>query len=106
MAVTPTAFADATLTNTLTTTLYTVGANKLAVITSVTVANTSASAVNVTLNLGTKYLFGAVTVAAYSTWTLGPNDLRKVIAAAGTIKGGASTASVVDVTISGVLIDV
>jgi hypothetical protein len=103
MSVTPTDFVDATLTGTLTTELW-AGSASQAIITNVTLCNTSASAVAVTLKLGAKALYSGNSMAPNSTWTLGPNDIRKVIAAGGKITGGAATGSVVDVTVSGVVI--
>ena len=100
---TPKRLAQAALTSTLTTVLYTVPASTGTIIKEVVISNTSTSAVPVTLRAaGTgvaNTLFPATSVPANSTVVLA---LSTVLAAGETITGGAATASVVGVTISGV----
>lgn len=100
MAVVAKKLYGGTLTTNLSTTLYTATA-VTAVVTSVTICNTSASSAALTLKLGGVTLYAAVTVPAGATWTLGPNDIRQVVEVSETITGGASAGSAIEVRISG-----
>lgn len=101
MAATPKKLYGGTLTTTTTATLYT-ASGVTAVVTSITVNNKSGSSANLTLTIDGTALFTATPVPAGATWTLGPTDIRQAIPASGTITGGASAGSALDVRISGV----
>lgn len=94
-----------TLTNTLTTNLYAVPANSKFVIKEISLCNSSAAPVNVTIKAGVAaselYIFKAVPIQAGETVTYG---MAKVLNTAEVIDGGDSAGSVVDCFISGVLI--
>ena len=100
MAFTSKKLYGGTLTTTLTTTLYTATAVK-ATVTSITVCNSSGADAAITLKLDGVALWAAATVPAGRTWTLGPNDIRQVIESSGTITGGASAGSAIELRISG-----
>jgi len=94
--------ARGTLTNTLTTTLYTVTDPADVIVTNIVLCNTSASAVNVTIDLDAVALLSATPVAAYSVATF---DIKLPIITSGSnllIRGGAATGSVVTYHIAGV----
>jgi hypothetical protein len=98
MATTSKALFRGAATTTLTTTLYTVPSATTAVVTNIVVANTAATAATFDLSLNDVKLADAVSIAADSIFAL---DLKQVIAATQTIKGGAS-ATTVNFHISGV----
>jgi hypothetical protein len=78
-------------TTTLTTTLYTVPSATTAVVTNIVVTNTGAAAYTFDLALDDVKIAAGTTIAANS---LAVFDLKQVLAAAKTIKGGASNAEV------------
>jgi hypothetical protein len=82
-------------TTTVTTLLYTVPSATTAVITSIAVANTAASAGTFTLAIGASgsevLLFDAVAIAADTTTVI---DLKQVLTAAEVIDGGASATTI------------
>jgi len=82
-------------TTTVTTLLYTVPSATTAVITSIAVANTAASAGTFTLAIGASgsevLLFDAVAIAADTTTII---DLKQVLTAAQVIDGGASATTI------------
>ena len=91
MANTAKALFRGAATTTVTTTLYTVPASTTAIITSIVVSNTSASAYTFTLSLDDVTLHGATSIAANSTVYI---DSKQVLATTKTIKGGASNTAV------------
>lgn len=93
-------FRGAATTNTATT-LYTTAATETAIITSIVLANTSASAQTATISVAGTAILSAVSVPANSTTTV---DLKVPLISTGsalTITGGASATSV-NIFISGV----
>jgi hypothetical protein len=101
MATTSKALFRGAATTTLTTTLYTVPSATTTVVTNIVVANTAATAATFDLSLNDVKLADAVSIAADSISVI---DLKQVIAATQTIKGGAS-ATTVNFHISGVEIN-
>jgi len=95
MANTAKALFRGAATTTLTTNLYTVPSATTAVITSIVVANTAASAGTFTLSIGPAgsevALFDAVAIAADTTTVI---DLKQVLAATEVIDGGASATTI------------
>lgn len=85
-------------TTTLTTTLYTVPASTTTVVTDIVVTNTAGSAGTFTLSLNDVRIAENVTVAANDSTVI---QIKQVLAATQTIKGGAS-ATTVNFHISGV----
>ena len=85
-------------TTTTTTTLYTVPSATTAVVTNIIVTNTAGSAGTFTLKLNDVDIATAVSVAANSITSI---DLKQVMTAAQTLKGGAS-ATTVNFHISGI----
>lgn len=101
MAVTPWV-ARGTLTDTLTTTLYTVSDSTSVIVTNIVLTNKTASSATVTLDFDGVYVLSAVTIDAYSVVTL---DIKQPIIASGAnklIRGGASAGSTIDYHVSGV----
>lgn len=101
MAMTPWV-ARGTLTNTLTTTLYTVTDPADVIVTNIVLCNTSSSAVAVTIDLDTVAILSATSVPANSVATF---DIKLPIITSGSnllIRGGAATGSVVTYHIAGV----
>ncbi len=90
-------FRGAATTNT-STTLYTVPANTTAIVTNIVVTNTANTDATYTLALDDVNLATLVTVGAYDSTVL---DIKQVLSATDTIKGGAS-ATTVNFHISGV----
>lgn len=78
-------------TTTTTTTLYTVPASTTAIITNIVVTNTGASSGTFTLSFDDVSIATTVTVASYDSVVL---DMKQVLAANKTIKGGASATSI------------
>lgn len=78
-------------TTTTSTLLYTVPSATTTVVSNIAVTNTAGSAYTFTLSLNNIDLHTATTIAANSTVYI---DLKQVLTAAQTIKGGASNASV------------
>ena len=76
---------------TTTTTLYTVPSATTAVVTNIVVSNTGGSAYTFTLYFDDVLFANTVTIAANSIATF---DIKQVLAAAKTIKGGASNTAV------------
>lgn len=74
-------------TTTVSTTLYTVPAEKTAVVTNIAATNTSASEATFTLSLGGVLLQDETSVPANTTAYI---DLKQVLSATDTIQGGAS----------------
>ena len=101
MAVTAVNMARATATITLTTTLYTVPAATTAIVTNIVVANKTATAATVTLDLDGFYIAFGVNVPGNSVVTF---DMKQALAATKLIRGGSGTATALDIHISGVLI--
>lgn len=97
MTATPKALSRGLLTAT-SATLYTVPAATTTIITNIVLANTSATAVSVTIALDGVAIVPATSVPAN---TVVPFDLRQALAATKTITGSASTAAVVGCHISG-----
>jgi len=95
MANTAKALFRGAATTTLTTNLYTVPSATTAVITSIALANTGASAADVTISIGAAgseiELLGAVEVSANTTTVI---DLKQVLGAAEVIDGGATSTDV------------
>lgn len=83
-------FRGAATTNT-STTLYTVPSATTTIVTNVVVSNNSASSQTFTLSLNDVALSTTVTVASYDSTVF---DLKQVLSATQTIKGGASATSV------------
>jgi hypothetical protein len=97
MAATPKALSRGLLAAS-STTLYTVPAATTAIITNILLANTSASAVAVTLALDGVVVVPAVSCAANTTTAI---DLRQVLTTTKQISGFAATAAVIACHISG-----
>ena len=91
MANTAKALFRGAATTTTTTTLYTVPASTTAVITSIAVTNTSSTAYTFTLSLDDVAIHTATAIQGNSTVYI---DVKQVLAAAKTIKGGASNTAV------------
>jgi hypothetical protein len=91
MANTAKALFRGAATTTTTTTLYTVPASTTAVITSIAVTNTSSTAYTFTLSLDDIAIHTATAIDGNSTIYI---DVKQVLAAAKTIKGGASNTAV------------
>ena len=91
MANTVKALFRGAATTTTTTTLYTVPASTTTVITSIAVTNTSATAYTFTLSLDDVAIHTATAIDGNSTVYI---DLKQVLSAAKTIKGGASNTAV------------
>lgn len=98
MATTPKALFRGAASTTTSTTLYTVPANTTAIVTNIVVTNTSASAQTYTLLFDDVSLATTVSVTANDSTIL---DIKQVLGAGKTIKGGASATSV-NLHISGV----
>jgi hypothetical protein len=98
MATTPKVLFRGAATTTTSTTLYTVPANTIAVITNIIVTNTAGSAGTYTMALDDVNLATTVNVPANDSAVL---DIKQVLAAGDTIKGGAS-ATTINFHISGV----
>jgi hypothetical protein len=90
-------FRGAATTNT-STTLYTVPANTTTIVTNIVVTNTASGDATFTLSLDDVTLANLVTVGGYDSTVL---DIKQVLSATDTIKGGAS-ATTVNFHISGV----
>lgn len=94
-----------TLTSTLTTNLYAVPATAKALIKEISICNSSAAPVQVTIKAGVAaseiYIYDALTVQAGETITQG---MAKMLNASEVIDGGDSVGGVVDIFISGALI--
>lgn len=78
-------------TTTTSTTLYTVPASTTAVVTNIAVTNTGSSDYTFTMSLDNVALHTTTTVLANSTAYI---DCKQVLAAAATIKGGASNTAI------------
>lgn len=103
---TPLKLSHTALTTTLTTVLYTVPGSTKVVIKEIILANTSASAVAVTISAGSSTgvadrIVPATPVPANTTVVL---SLNTILSAADTITGGAATGAVIGCSISGVTI--
>lgn len=85
-------------TTTTSTTLYTVPANTTAVVTNIVVTNTAGTSGTFTLSLADVALGTTVSVGANDSTVL---DIKQVLSAGQTIKGGAS-ATTINLHISGV----
>lgn len=79
-------------------TLYTVGSNKTAVITNISVTNTTGAAATVTILFDDVEYLSALTIGTHDTLVL---DMKTVLSQTNTIKGFASVAGV-NLHISGV----
>lgn len=101
MAVTPKQLCAATLTTTLSSTLYAPSGVK-GIVTSVSVTNVSGATANLTIKAAGVTRFAAEPIPAGGRILLGPNDIRWVIASGQTITGGASAGSALEVSIDGV----
>jgi hypothetical protein len=97
VSATPKALSRSLLTGT-SATLYTVPTSNITIITNILLANTSGSAVAVTIALDGVVLIPATSVPANSTTAL---DCRQALASGKTITGFAATAAVVAAHISG-----
>lgn len=91
MANTAKALFRGAATTTTTTTLYTVPASTTTVVTNIAVTNTSSTAYTFTLSLDDVAIHSATSIAGNTTVYV---DCRQVLAAAKTIKGGASNTAV------------
>jgi hypothetical protein len=91
MANTAKALFRGAATTTTSTVLYTVPASTTAVITSIVVTNTSATAYTFTMSLDDVAVHTATTINGNSTLYI---DSKQVLATAKTIKGGASNTAV------------
>ena len=98
MPNTPKTLFRGAATTTTSTTLYTVPADTTAVVTSIVVTNTDSSSATFTMAFDDVNFATTVTVGAYDSTII---DLKQVLSAADTIKGGAS-AITVNFHISGV----
>jgi hypothetical protein len=87
MPNTPKTLFRGAATTTTSTTLYTVPSATTTVVTNLVVANTAASSGTFTVSLNDVLLADAVTVGAKDSVVL---DIKQVLAATNTIKGGAS----------------
>ena len=99
MANTIKSLSRTTLTDTTSTTLYTVPAETTAVVTNIVIANTSSSPADVTLLLDDVSILPGVKVDQNSTTVI---DLKQALSASKTIKGGASVNSALTIHITGV----
>jgi hypothetical protein len=88
--ISKTLFRGAATTNT-STTLYTVPAGTTTVVTSIVITNTAGSNETFTMSLADVNLATTVTVGSYDSTVL---DLKQVLTAGQTIKGGASATTV------------
>jgi hypothetical protein len=88
--ISKTLFRGAATTNT-STTLYTVPAGTTTVVTSIVITNTAGSNGTFTMSLADVNLATTVTVGSYDSTVL---DLKQVLTAGQTIKGGASATTV------------
>lgn len=77
--------------STTSTTLATIAANKTAIITNLSISNTTAAPITATIIFNDVDYLGAVTVAANDTMVI---DTKTVLSAGETIKGFASSTSV------------
>jgi hypothetical protein len=91
MATAPKNLFRGAATVTTSTTLYTVPSNTSTVVTNIVVTNTSSSAGTFTLSLDDVLLADAVAVGAKDSVVL---DIKQVLAATNTIKGGASATTI------------
>ena len=91
MATTAKALYRGAASTTTSTTLYTVPADTTAVVTNIVVSNSSGSAATFTLSLDDVAFATTVTVGAYDSTVF---DIKQVLDAATTIKGGASVTDV------------
>ena len=91
MTATPKTLFRGAATTTVGTTLYTVPSATTAVVTSIVVTNTAASAADFTMALGGVALATNVTIAASDSLVI---DIKQVLTATQTITGGASVTSV------------
>ena len=98
MPNTPKTLFRGAATTTTSTTLYTVPSATTAIVTNIVVTNTGSSAATFTIALDDVSLATAVNVTASDSTVI---DLKQVLSAADTIKGGAS-ATTVNFHISGV----
>ncbi len=98
MATTAKALFRGAATTTTSTTLYTVPANTTTIVTNIVVTNTSSTDATFNLSLDDVNLATTVTVGGYDSTVL---DIKQVLSATDTIKGGAS-ATTVNFHISGV----
>lgn len=98
MATTPTVLFRGAATTSTSTTLYTVPANTIAVITNIVVTNTAGSDGTYTMALDDVNIATTVGVTANDSTVL---DIKQVLGAGDTIKGGAS-ATTINFHISGV----
>ena len=98
MATTPKVLFRGAATTTTSTTLYTVPANTTAVVTNIIITNTAGSSGTYTMALDDVNLATTVNVPANDSAVL---DIKQVLAAGDTIKGGAS-ATTINFHISGV----
>ena len=98
MATTPKVLFRGAATTTTSTTLYTVPANTTAVVTNIIITNTAGSAETYTMFLDDVNLATTVGVSANDSTVL---DIKQVLSAGDTIKGGAS-ATTINFHISGV----
>jgi len=98
MATTPTVLFRGAATTSTSTTLYTVPANTIAVITNIVVTNTAGSNGTYTMALDDVNIATTVGVTANDSTVL---DIKQVLGAGETIKGGAS-ATTINFHISGV----
>lgn len=98
MPTTPKVLFRGAATTTTSTTLYTVPANTIAVVTNIVVTNTAGSSGTYTMAFDDVNIATTVGVAANDSTIL---DIKQVLAAGDTIKGGAS-ATTINFHISGV----
>jgi hypothetical protein len=91
MATTSKTLFRGAATTTTSTVLYTVPASTTTVVSSIVITNTSGSDATFTLDLADVNLATTVTVGAYDATVL---DLKQVLSATETIKGGASVTDV------------
>ncbi len=98
MATTAKVLFRGAATTTTSTTLYTVPANTTAIVTNIVVANSSSSSASYTISLDDIAMATTTAVGANDSTVL---DIKQVLAAGDTIKGGAS-ANTVSFHISGV----
>lgn len=91
MATTSKTLFRGAATTTTSTTLYTVPASTTAVVTSIVITNTAGSAGTFTMSLADVNLATTVTVGANDATVL---DLKQVLTAGQTIKGGASATTI------------
>lgn len=91
MAVTPKTLYRGAATTTTSTLLYTVPSATTAIVTNISVTNTSGTAYTFTLSLDNIDIHTATSIAANTTVYI---DCKQVLTAAKTIKGGASNAAI------------